>query len=84
MDSSSSDRNPVEELAEEFISLRRRGEKLTIDDFAARYPHLADDIRDLFPALLMMEDLGDGSIAATGPPIPSDSAPQLKQVAAAV
>jgi serine/threonine protein kinase len=78
--SSSSDRNPVEALAEEFMARRRRGEKPTIDEYAIRFPHLADDIRDLFPALLMMEDLGDGSLAATGPHVPNGAGPPLKQV----
>src|SRR5262249_10386813 len=66
MHTSSSERNPVEELAEEFIARKRRGEKPTLEEYAARHPHLADEIRDLFPALLMMEDLGDGSVAVTG------------------
>ncbi len=38
----------------------------TLREYLERYPELADDIRDLFPALLMMEDLGESSGGATG------------------
>jgi WD40 repeat protein/serine/threonine protein kinase len=64
---SSDERDPVERLAEEFMARNRRGEKPTLSEYAARYPELADDIRELFPTLLTMEDLGDSSLAATGP-----------------
>jgi WD40 repeat protein/serine/threonine protein kinase len=67
MPASSDDRNPVERLAEEFLARKRRGEKPTLAEYTAQYPDLAGDIRELFPALLMMEDLGDSSQAATGP-----------------
>ncbi len=36
MNSSSGDRNPVEQLAEEFIARKRRGQKPTLDEYAAR------------------------------------------------
>jgi WD40 repeat protein/tetratricopeptide (TPR) repeat protein len=69
--SSSSDRNPVEELAAEFLDRKRRGERPTLEDYCRRHPELADDIRELFPVLLRVEDLGgDGSGAATGGPPP--------------
>jgi eukaryotic-like serine/threonine-protein kinase len=61
MDLSSEARDPVEALAEEFIERRRRGESPGLDEYLRRYPHLADEIRELFPALLMMEDLGESS-----------------------
>jgi len=67
MPDSSDERNPVEQLAEDFMARKRRGEKPTLSEYAAQYPDLADDIRELFPALVMMEDLGDSSLAATGP-----------------
>ena len=57
MDSSSSDRNPVEMLAEEFLERHRRGERPNIDEFMARHPEKAEEILDLFPALLMMENV---------------------------
>ena len=54
-----SDRNPVELLSEEFLERIRRGEAVTPEEYARQHPELADEILALFPALLMMEDLGD-------------------------
>jgi serine/threonine protein kinase/WD40 repeat protein len=56
----SSDRNPVEELAEEFLERIRRGEKPALSEYTNKYPSLAGEIRSLFPALLMMEDVRQG------------------------
>jgi serine/threonine protein kinase len=53
------DRNPVEVLSEEFLERIRRGEGVTPEEYAAKHPELADEILALFPALLMMEELGD-------------------------
>ena len=67
MTDSGIDRDPVELLAEDFIARKRRGEKPTLAEYADKHPELAAVIRDLFPALLMMEDLGDSSLAGAGP-----------------
>jgi len=56
--STTGDRNPVEALAEQFLDRVRRGEPATPEEYAAAHPELADEILALFPALLMMEDLG--------------------------
>jgi hypothetical protein len=61
MSTSGDPRNPVEVLAEEFLKRKRRGEKPTLREYLDRHPDLGDEIRELFPALLMMEDLGDSS-----------------------
>ncbi len=45
----------VGELAEEFVDRRRRGETASIEEFATRYPELADEIRELFPTLERIE-----------------------------
>src|SRR5262249_53171374 len=66
MKTSSGERNPVELLAEEFLERKRRGEQPTLREYVERHPDLADEIRDLFPALLMMEDLGESSGGTTG------------------
>src|SRR5262245_24844903 len=66
MSTSSDERNPIEALAEEFLERKRRGEQPTLREYVERYPERADDIRDLFPALLMMEDLGESSAGTTG------------------
>src|SRR5438309_1246231 len=54
-ESSSSQRNPVEELAEEFLERCRCGERPTLTEYTNRYPELADQIRRLFPLLIDME-----------------------------
>ena len=67
MTDTSSDRNPVERLAEEFIARKRRGERPTLAEYTDKYPELAAEIRDLFPALLLMENLGESLPGTTGP-----------------
>jgi serine/threonine protein kinase len=45
----------VEELAEEFLARRRRGEWPALSEYTHRYPEWADKIRSLFPLLIDME-----------------------------
>jgi hypothetical protein len=68
MNSSSGERNPVELLAEEFLDRKRRGERPTLREYVEGHPELAEEIRDLFPALLMMEDLDESSGGTSGSP----------------
>jgi WD40 repeat protein/serine/threonine protein kinase/tetratricopeptide (TPR) repeat protein len=67
MPSSSSDRNPVEILAEQFMERQRRGEHPSLTEYTRRYPDLADEIRELFPALVVMEQLKPAVGDHTGP-----------------
>src|SRR5262245_21771670 len=66
MSSPSEARSPVELLADEFLARHKRGEKPTIKEYCDRHPGLADEIRDVFEALLMVEDLKPGSSDASG------------------
>jgi WD40 repeat protein/serine/threonine protein kinase len=66
MSTAKSDRNPVEVLAEEFLERKRRGETTSPEEYAERHPELAEEILALFPALLMMDDLGGDSVERTG------------------
>ena len=50
-------RDPVEELAEQFLAEVRAGKNITVADYQHRYPEHAESIEALFPTLLMMEDL---------------------------
>lgn len=45
----------LDQLAEEFAQRFRRGERPSLQEYVDRYPHLADGIRDLFPALVEVE-----------------------------
>ncbi len=58
--------NSVEALAEEFLERKRKGERPTVAEYLARYPHLAEEIRDVFPVLGLVEDFKPGSGDATG------------------
>ena len=50
---SSVDRDPVEQLAEEFLGRRRQGEGASISEYAETHPQLAQRIREIFPTLLL-------------------------------
>ena len=80
---SSSDRHPVEALAEEFLARKRRGENPPLSEYIEQYPQWAEEIADIFPAMELMEDfkpasvdLSDGVEDGT-----SASIPELHQVA---
>jgi len=45
----------VESLADEYLDRLRRGENPSVDEYAARFPDLARDIREFFPALKLVE-----------------------------
>lgn len=47
----------VYELAEQFLERQRRGEKPSVEEYAAAHPELAGQIRELFATMVMMEDL---------------------------
>jgi serine/threonine protein kinase len=64
---SSSDRNPVEALADDFLRRQRGGERPTLEEYCRCHPELADEIREVFPVLIRMEDLrSDGPEESTG------------------
>src|SRR4051794_40723433 len=64
--SSSSDQNTVDRLAEEFVARNRRGERPAISEYAERFPQHAEAIRDLFPALALIEQVKPGADDPTG------------------
>jgi serine/threonine-protein kinase len=66
MSRSSDDRNPVERLAEEFLERHRHGEHPPLTDYVNRFPEWAEEIRELFPALVMMERLKPAEGDITG------------------
>src|SRR5262249_20621673 len=74
MPSTSSDRDLVEILAEEFVERHRRGERPALTEYVDRCPDRAAEIRDLFPALGVMEQLkpaGDATAGFDGPTDPA-------------
>ncbi len=55
MSDNNDDRDPIERMADSFLARFRRGERPSIDEYAAKHPELADDIRELLPALVALE-----------------------------
>ncbi len=72
MTDSSSDRDPLDRLAEEFLARYRAGERPSVAEFARRLPDRGDEVLELFPALVEMEQLkpvsGDQTADYTVPP----------------
>jgi serine/threonine protein kinase/WD40 repeat protein len=61
-DPSSAD--PLGQIADEFVEALRQGKRPSVGEFARRYPEHADEIRDMLPALVLMEkakSAGDSS-----------------------
>lgn len=52
---SNPDRDPLELLVDDFVSRLRRHEQPAVETYAARHPALAEEIRNLFPAVIAME-----------------------------
>ena len=53
----SADRDPIDRLAEEFVARYRRGERPALAEYIETHPELAEAIQELFPALLVMEQI---------------------------
>jgi len=66
----------IDALAEEFARRFRRGEYPSLQEYIDRYPELADDIRELLPALAEVERVkedfrapADGAAVESPPPL---------------
>ena len=69
-DDAVSQAEPIAVIAEEFAEELRAGKSPTVEEFASRYPEHADDIRDLLPTLVVMEqareiDASDAQVEAS-------------------
>jgi serine/threonine protein kinase/WD40 repeat protein len=60
MSAEQSERHPVDELAEDFVTRFRRGERPAISEYTSRFPELADQIAEVLQALVLMEELSPG------------------------
>ena len=54
-DESATDRDTIEQLADSFVTRFRAGERPSIEEFAGQYPELAEELRELLPALVLLE-----------------------------
>jgi hypothetical protein len=50
----------IDALADEFLRRHRRGERPRITEYLEKYPDHADQIREVLPALVMLESLAAG------------------------
>jgi serine/threonine protein kinase len=76
MPSSDSSREVVlERLAAEFVERHRQGEHPPLSEYTNRYPDLAADIRDLFPALVQIEKLKPAADTTGEHQLPATPAP---------
>ncbi len=70
MSDTGSGRDQVEQLAESFQAALRRGERPSVEEYAARYPERADEIRELFQALAWMEEMRPAAVVEVEPAEP--------------
>src|SRR5262245_55645335 len=65
---SSSGHDPLGPILESFLARLRTGERPSLTEYIGRYPGLADQIRELLPALVEIEQLGSlgGAALAAG------------------
>ena len=74
----------VLELAEEFLERYRRGERPPLREYIDRHPELAAEIREVFPAMAMMENIAVADESLAGPSqesgVKSPTTPALQQL----
>src|SRR5208283_708284 len=76
----SADYGRFDALAEEFAARFRRGERPSLQEYIDRCPDLADEIRELFPALVEVEQAEDDQQKPPGVAEPARALPRLGQV----
>jgi serine/threonine protein kinase len=69
----------LDQLADEFAERYRRGERPALKEYLDKYPDLADEIRELFPAMVEIEQVKEDRSAAEEP-APTGPLPPLEQV----
>src|SRR3954447_5717139 len=77
---SSADYGKFDELAEEFAARFRRGERPGLQEYIDRCPGLADEIRELFPALVEVERAGEAQPGRPGAAEPAVAPPPPGQI----
>jgi tetratricopeptide (TPR) repeat protein len=70
VNSASLEPDPLDQLADAFLERLRRGERPELTEYTRQFPDLAERIRKLFPALMVLEEFG----SVDGPPAGSEVA----------
>jgi serine/threonine protein kinase/WD40 repeat protein len=76
MNREASEFDPIEELADDFVDRYRRGERPALTEYTTKYPELAERIRELFPTLVAIEEvgpLGEGESVSSARKVPLGS-----------
>src|SRR5271157_5120792 len=60
-------------LADKFAARYRAGERPSLQEYIDRHPELADDIRELFPAMVEIEQVKNRKVSGTE----NDSLPSM-------
>jgi hypothetical protein len=55
IDNNPSSVDPFGQIADEFVEAFRQGKRPSVEEFARRYPEQAAEIREMLPALVLME-----------------------------
>ncbi len=63
MTPTNSPHSTIEHLDEEFLQRYRQGERPAFTEYTTRYPDLADEIREVFAALVLVEEAGPQDLA---------------------
>jgi hypothetical protein len=67
------------QIADEFVEAVRRGQRPSVEEFARRHTEHADDICDIFPALVLMEKAKSADDTSGQRRQPRVVAPPLRQ-----
>jgi eukaryotic-like serine/threonine-protein kinase len=78
-ESGSRDYGRFDELAEEFAERYRRGQRPSLQEYIDRLPEMANEIREMFPALVAVEQAEGEARREVSPPPPT-AAPRLSQI----
>src|SRR5262245_33838958 len=66
--------DPLGQIADEFVEAFRQGKSPSVEEFACRYPQHADEIRDMLPALALMEQARSAEASGERRPAPVSAA----------
>src|SRR2546421_5111506 len=61
-------RDPIDQLAEEFVARYRQGERPSVSEYVRLHPELAGELQELIEALVLLEELGPGKKGPDAPP----------------
>jgi WD40 repeat protein/serine/threonine protein kinase len=60
--------DPIGEIADAFVEAFRQGKRPSVEEFAGRYSELADQLREILPALVLMEKVKSEDDASASQP----------------